>query len=662
MIYIGTHYEYPFGGMRTRPEWMPKGKADWDRDLDQICNTGINSLRIRIGFDSDLDEVEQFMDLIHAKGLKIQFAFATFYTPDWFVEKYPDSKIRNHAGDVVPKDKYDLRWQRSCIDHAVYREMRNQLIKDCVERFGNHPSIVAWCVHNEASAGPIDNPCFCDNTLRKYRQSLEVKYGLIDEVNAAFGCEFKRFDEVIPPSAYGTTPEDHAFWLDWKDFMSQNLNAFLVEGRDIISKYLPDMLVTHNAVNPYGIAYNSYDYWTMREYSLASMSFYFPSNAYSVANQSVLEMLKSLDPDKELWVTEFQGGSFPIVNPIYTRKDIELQLNSMFSHGVKGVFFYRWDPLLSGAEPMINGMTEPDTYDTESRLGLQETITNLSPFMDLINKGKSRKPRIGIYVQREQLMTGKQIDLLSGSHAGWYALLSDLGYEAGFIMDPFHADCGFDMVVLPDTRSMNKDWLEVENFARNGGRVVVELSSEEPDIAKQVSRQIGLEVTSHPKLTYLLFTGWDLRGTGVSYGGAEDQFNGYALNDRISFSESDDAILRYGDNHLSAAVFPDEYENRMMVLGFHLGHSYNSTLHFGVREFMGRYLAEFLEPDIEITGLPRELRPLIEARVLECGDNKSLLFVMNRSTESFDLKVKVMGYASFACQIEAYSVTRRVLS
>jgi len=38
MILLGTHYEYPFGGMAIRPEWQPKGKSDWEKDLSCICD------------------------------------------------------------------------------------------------------------------------------------------------------------------------------------------------------------------------------------------------------------------------------------------------------------------------------------------------------------------------------------------------------------------------------------------------------------------------------------------------------------------------------------------------------------------------------------------------------------------------------------------------
>ena len=56
-ILIGIHYEYPFGGMATRPEWLPQGEEDWRRDLGMIKDTGFDSIRIRIGLDSSLDEV-----------------------------------------------------------------------------------------------------------------------------------------------------------------------------------------------------------------------------------------------------------------------------------------------------------------------------------------------------------------------------------------------------------------------------------------------------------------------------------------------------------------------------------------------------------------------------------------------------------------------------
>lgn len=45
----------------------------------------------------------------------------------------------------------------ACISHPVYRQQRDQLVRDCVARFGTHPTVFAWDIHNEPSVGP-DHP------------------------------------------------------------------------------------------------------------------------------------------------------------------------------------------------------------------------------------------------------------------------------------------------------------------------------------------------------------------------------------------------------------------------------------------------------------------------------------------------------------------------
>ena len=216
MLPIGVHYEYPFGGMATRPEWMPKGESDWRRDIAKIKETGFNSIRIRIGMDSDLDEVAALLDISHEAGLTILFGSAHFYVNDEFVERYPDSKIIGGDGQVCPVDKNDLRWLRACIDHPVYRSIRDQLLEDCASRFHDHPAVIAWCVHNEPSLGPVPNACFCQNTLAKYRRGLEDEFGSIGEVNGRFNTNFKDFDAVRPPAVRSEEGED--FFIHWREF------------------------------------------------------------------------------------------------------------------------------------------------------------------------------------------------------------------------------------------------------------------------------------------------------------------------------------------------------------------------------------------------------------------------------------------------------------
>jgi hypothetical protein len=55
------------------------GPADWRRDCGMIRDTGFNIIRIRIGQDSNLDEVAELLDIAHGCELDVLSGFATFY-------------------------------------------------------------------------------------------------------------------------------------------------------------------------------------------------------------------------------------------------------------------------------------------------------------------------------------------------------------------------------------------------------------------------------------------------------------------------------------------------------------------------------------------------------------------------------------------------------
>lgn len=246
MAWFGVHYEYPFGGMATRPEWSPKGPEDWRRDLEMIADTGFNLIRIRIGMDSLLDEVGGLLDIADDLGIVVEFGFATFYVNDAFVEAYPDSKTVMADGRVFPTDAKDYSWPRACIHHPEYRKSRNRVINDCAERFKDHPAVVAWDIHNEPSL----RGCYCDNTLAVYRDGLEDEFSEIEDLNRAFDTSFPSFAKVEPPRS---PDENRAAWRHWRAFMTAELIQFLREGKDLIRGHVPDGIITYNPTEPFHI-------------------------------------------------------------------------------------------------------------------------------------------------------------------------------------------------------------------------------------------------------------------------------------------------------------------------------------------------------------------------------------------------------------------------
>ncbi|MCZ6673002.1 MAG: beta-galactosidase, partial [Verrucomicrobia bacterium] len=523
-IRLGTHYEYPFGGMATRPEWMPRGEEDWRRDIAMIAETGLNSIRIRIGMDSDLNEVGTLLDIAHENGLTVLFGTATFYVNDEFVERYPDSKIIGGDGSVLPIDTNDVRWQRACIDHPFYRQDRNRILEECVSRFKDHPSVIAWDVHNEPWIAPFPNACFCDYTLAKYRAALKQEFNEVQTFNKTFGTEFEDFDTVRPPAE--RTEADEEFYIHWREFIASDVNDFLLEGREIFRKHVPDALITHNVTHFVSLQTRGQDWWLFKDqnYNLLTMSRYLGTNEKTVGTSMGFEVLKAMNPGIPAWVTEFQGGPFPTPGPniLYSGKEIEIELNNLLGHGMKGLYFYRWDPLLNGAEPMVNGMIEPDSYDTDRRLGLQRAIKALEPHLPFIARAESLTPSVAIYFTRDQVMRDRPDDAgdfvgggsLRGGGTilkatrGAYQLLSDIGYEAACIVHGTKDLGKYKAVVFPHVSDLTESEIDdIEAYVANGGSAIIDLPPQDPAAVARFTETFGIQASQSEKLRYLLYSG-----------------------------------------------------------------------------------------------------------------------------------------------------------
>ena len=92
----------------------------------------------------------------------------------------------------------------------------------------------------------------------------------------------------------------------------------------------------------------------------------------------------------------------------------------MASHGADALFFYRWEPLLSGPEPWINHMVDADEYDTERRLATRRVIAELAPeeYRSLV---EARVP---------EGATGSLLFVINRSGYPWTVTVTARGYRA----------------------------------------------------------------------------------------------------------------------------------------------------------------------------------------------------------------------------------------
>jgi hypothetical protein len=118
--------------------------------------------------------------------------------------------------------------------------------------------------------------------------------------------------------------------------------------------------------------------------------------------------------------------------------------------------------------------------------------------------------------------------------------------------------------------------------------------------------------------------------------------------------------MRYGLDGRPAIVAPDECDDNVLVFGFPLGRTHGKMLHHDLRRFVGSFLAESVAPDIVVTGVCEEYRPMVETRVIEAGES-GLLFVINRGLYDYDLEITVKGYEPVKVKSGMYSVVKKRL-
>ena len=651
-ILIGTHYEYPFGGMATRPEWLPQGEDDWRRDLEMIKDTGFDSIRIRIGLDSSLDEVAQLLDICQKLDIGVLFGFATFYVHNSFIEAHPDAKVIDRNGVAYPQHEHDFRWQRACINHPEYRRQRDQLLADSATRFASHPAVIDWDVHNEPSIGTGDHSCYNPHTLDRYREDLRARFSTITQVNERWGTDFKDFGEVEPPTE--VEKDASGFWRDWREFIARNLNEFLLGGISIIKQHAPGVRASFNYTDPYHIQRNGQDWWILPELDYASSSHYWGSGPRTGAEAgSRIAFLKALAPGSQAWLTECQGGPFRS-DILWRGINIDAEVNQVFSYASHAHYFYRWDPLMSGPEPWINHMVDADEYDTERRLATKRVIADLRRYEDLIAAGDTVPARVGIYLTREMVWAANAREApLSDAVVGLYGLFIDLGYEVTFIPHSFDADCDLEVVAVPFSLGISaEEGKAFRSYMERGGRVIAELPMTNLAECQQVGEQLGLACREWIRPIYFI-AGWSVNDS-------EGNFGGYAFHDQVLLDEyTGQPIATYRDSG-EPALISSGPEGRLLIPTFALGRSYFSSLHRGLRRLIQGWLPESLPPDVTIQGVPDEYRSLVEARLVE-SDRGNLLFLINRSGYDWEVEVQPRGYQAEKVRLPTHGAAHRLV-
>ncbi|MDP9799275.1 beta-galactosidase [Catenuloplanes nepalensis] len=251
-----------YGGDYNPEQWP---ESVWAEDVALMREAGVTVVSLGIFAWAWLEpsdgryefaRLDRLMDMLHDGGIAVDLATATASPPAWFSATHPEAMVVDADGRTLT---YGSR-QAFCPSSPAYRQKALDLVMKLAERYGNHPALAMWHVHNEYAC---HNPhCYCETSADAFRDWLRARYGDLDALNAAWGTAFwsqtyTEWTQVQPPRTT-VTSSNPTQSLDFRRFSSDAHLANFTAERDALTAITPDVPITTNLMTS---SCYTLDYW-----------------------------------------------------------------------------------------------------------------------------------------------------------------------------------------------------------------------------------------------------------------------------------------------------------------------------------------------------------------------------------------------------------------
>ncbi|MFG2555882.1 beta-galactosidase [Streptomyces sp. NPDC048581] len=300
----------------------------------------------------DFSWLDAHIDRLHANGVAVDLATPTASPPPWFTFAHPDALMVHPDGTRLVHGSRDTY----CLTAPAYRNASRRIASVLAERYGDHPALALWHVHNEYAT-----LCYCDHTAASFRVWLRARHGSLDALNEAWGTAFwsqryTSWEQVLPPR---TTNWHHnpGQDLDFRRFWADEVTAAYCEQRDAIRAH-SDRPVTTNLMLP---AYQNTNVWSLaRELDVVTIDQYPGAPGVAAAADVAFhaDRARSLGGGRP-WLLMEQGTNTVYDAGRVLAKDPGDILRHTLGHiarGSEGALFFQWRQSRAGAETWHSAM------------------------------------------------------------------------------------------------------------------------------------------------------------------------------------------------------------------------------------------------------------------------------------------------------------------
>ncbi|WP_159619721.1 beta-galactosidase [Ruania rhizosphaerae] len=350
-----------YGGDYNPEQWP---REVWDDDVALMRQAGVNLVSVGIFSWAllepeegvfDFGWLDELLDLLHANGIAVDLATPSVSPPAWFFAAYPQAQVRNADGVTMGFGS------RGMASHASpeYRAAIVRVADALARRYGQHPAVVLWHVHNEYGV-PVGED-FSEQSVRSWRQWLQQRYGTLAALNEAWGTAFwgqwyHHWEHVVAPATTPTTINP-AMKLDWARFTDDQLRECFRLERDAIRAHAPQPITTNFMAHQ---SWNT-DLWKWaQEVDIVSDDHYLwsPDPEAHVALALSADLTRSVAGGRPWILMEHSTSAVNWQGRNIAKEPGEMQRNALthVGRGADAIMFFQWRASRSGAEKFHSAM------------------------------------------------------------------------------------------------------------------------------------------------------------------------------------------------------------------------------------------------------------------------------------------------------------------
>ncbi|WP_062201342.1 beta-galactosidase [Demequina salsinemoris] len=360
-----------YGGDYNPEQWP---REVWLEDVALMREAGVNLVSVGIFSwamlepregEYDFAWLDDIISLLHDNGISVDLGTPSVSPPAWFFHTYPEARVTDARGTVMGFGS------RGMASHAApeYREAVARMAGALAERYGDHPAVVLWHIHNEYGVPVAED--FGPRAVASWQRWLKERYVDLDGLNAAWGTAFwgQRYGEwehVVAPAATPTIANP-AMKLDWARFTDDQLReCFLIE-KDAIREHASQPVTTNF------MAHQSWnvDLWKWAELvDVVSDDHYLwsPDPDAHVLLSLAADLTRSVAGGKPWMLMEHSTSAVNWQGRNIAKRPGEMRRNSLahLGRGADAIMFFQWRASRSGAEKFHSAMLPH--AGTDSRL------------------------------------------------------------------------------------------------------------------------------------------------------------------------------------------------------------------------------------------------------------------------------------------------------